>query len=377
MNLISSIRSPFDSTSLGIEALLGGRSALDFKQLPKFDESQVRDFIKNYGFDLNDAEDTDQIQRLFRRAISYIESELLHPGEILPEMLTKADTGFHVEELLLCACGKSARLDRMWACAVLRVIHVLVHLENDLFTTFSTEIQAQIVEPLTQRIVSDGKGGLALSSADGSPQVPIKKFETKPFKSSYSALTKLLAKPEVLAFTLLDKIGVRFVTHHLVDVFRVMQFLVEENLISFPHNIPDQSVNTLYPFNLYAEVLENLERTSETLKKRALNGFELDELLSERLRKNEERAEFVEKPNAFSSGAHRFVKFISRRRIKVEGSERHGSLSFFYPFEVQIVDAASFAATNSGEASHEEYKSRQRAQARLRVFGGLTDLRHG
>jgi uncharacterized protein (TIGR04562 family) len=67
-----------------------------------------------------------------------------------------------------------------------------------------------------------------------------------------------LAKPEEVAFGLLDKIGVRFVTQRLIDVFRVMQFLVRNHVVSYPHVVPSQSNNTIFPVDLFLEVMEGL-----------------------------------------------------------------------------------------------------------------------
>ncbi|NCN39764.1 TIGR04552 family protein, partial [bacterium] len=40
-----------------------------------------------------------------------------------------------------------------------------------------------------------------------------------------------------------------------------------------------------------------------------------------------------------------------------------------YPYEVQIMDYDHYLASMSGPASHDQYKTRQRAKARERLFG--------
>ena len=42
---------------------------------------------------------------------------------------------------------------------------------------------------------------------------------------------------------------------------------------------------------------------------------------------------------------------------------------FFYPYEIQIMDNATFLKNQSGPMAHDAYKSRQRIKARERVFG--------
>src|SRR5690606_31428502 len=136
-----------------------------------------------------------------------------------------------------------------------------------------------------------------------------KKFEEKTFKTTASSVTKLLAKPELVAFTLMDKLGVRFVTKHLVEVFRVLRYLMENNLVNFAHGIADQSVNTVYPLNLFFEVMECLSLDKQ------YSPEEIDALLFAKLEKDRERAVFKEKPNFFTSADYRFLKFITRRLV--------------------------------------------------------------
>src|SRR6185369_11232257 len=132
-------------------------------------------------------------------------------------------------------------------------------------------------------------------------------FDIKPFKDSDSAITKLLAKPDEVAFGLLDKIGVRFVTGNLFDVFRVMRFLVQNHVVSPANVIPNQSNNTLYPVNLFLDVMEGLPQMAE------MEGADLDKLLMDRLERDIGRAKFLEKHNSFTSRDYRFIKFITRQ----------------------------------------------------------------
>ena len=93
----------------------------------------------------------------------------------------------------------------------------------------------------------------------------------------------------------------------------------------------------------------------------------VDTFLYKKLKDMGQRVRYLRKPNSFSSEDYKFVKFITRRLIRVEMGER--PLSFFYPFEVQIVDYESFLQNLSGLSSHDEYKKRQRNCARGRILG--------
>src|SRR5262249_46668589 len=145
--------------------------------------------------------------------------------------------------------------------------------------------------------------------------VKLHKFEVKPFKTTASSVIKLLARPEKVALTLLDKLGVRFVTRDVYDSFRVIRFLVDNHILSYPHIIPDQSNNTLYPVNLFMEVMEEL-KAREVLGE-GIPAATAHELLKARLEKERGRAEFLEKSNEFSGPEYRFIKFINRKLITV------------------------------------------------------------
>ena len=207
----------------------------------------------------------------------------------------------------------------------------------------------------------------------GPRSIVLKKFEVKPFKATASSVTKLLAKRELVAFSLLDKIGVRIVTKYMFDVFRVLRYFVDQNIVSVAHNIPDQANNTLYPLNLFLETMEALDRDGEYTPE------QMDKLLLERLQKNADRARYFEKINAFSSHDFRFVKFITRRLVRIENtvtqkndsSTNRAQLSFFYPYEVQIVDYETYLKNTTGAASHELYKKRQVEKARERILGAI------
>ncbi len=345
------------------DTMLGGLSVLDVPRLNVQNLDQAKEFIRAYGFDLDNEEDQSKLWSYHRRAVTFIRTDLLLEDELLPDTLSDPAQLRELSYLLIYASAQDHRKDSLqrWSCAILRVIHVLVHLDNDLFTKFSSEIQDQILKPFQSYVSQDPSIGIVLAESKDPERLPLKKFDIKPFKTSKSSIIKLLAKPEAVAFSLLDKIGVRFVTKHMVDVFRVIRFLLRHHLISFPNVIPDQSNNTLYPINLFTEVMASI---APELK---LEPHEVDKLLQEKLEEAKDRAQYHEKLNTFSSKDYQFVKFIARRLVKVNLGDQ--DLSFFYPFEVQIVDYETYLKNLTGPSSHAEYKKRQKTRARLRVFG--------
>lgn len=356
-----------------LDCVVGGVSALDIPRLNVQTEDEARQFILAYGYDLENPDHRDQLGSTYRRAVALIREHLLEEGETIPERLYDPNRKLELSELMIIASSRKPeeRQLQKWACAILRVMHVYVHLRNDLFSAFRDEIQGQILKPIQEAIASNENGeSIVLGSMRPGGDIQLTKFEVKPFKTTASSVVKLLARPERVALTLLDKLGVRFVTRSIYDSFRVVRFLIENHLVSFPHIIPDQSSNTLFPLNLFMEAIEELKLRES--KGEALPPEKIDQILKGRLEANRSRAEFNENDNQFSTPDHRFIKFISRKLITVSVGigENQRPFKFFYPYEFQILDQDSYAATLSGPTAHNEYKKRQRRKARERVLGG-------
>lgn len=356
----------FDSDML--HSVAGGRSAIDTPRLNIKSLEQATSFIQSYGFDFSNPQDLEKIWYYHRRALVLIVEKLGFDLQEVPELLRERKTLGDIRRLLLLASSNEdseKRLQR-WSCAILRCMHVYVHAENDLFSSFSEEIQSQILTPFQKAIYHDGtthKAYLKSPREDGQQPVELMGFEVKPFKTSSSTVIKLLAKPDALAMKIFDKLGVRFVTRSLFDSFQVIRFLVEENIMSFPHIMPDQSSNNLYPVDLFLSVCQELMAVSKDYSE-----AELKQIFEERLRSIGGEAQLFRKENYFSGEDYRFIKFITRKLIHIQPAGGKESFSFFYPFEVQIMDQSAHQAILSGPSEHEAYKERQRLAARKRLF---------
>ncbi len=353
-----------------LESVVGGVSTLDTRRLSVHTEDAAKKFLLAYGYDVDIPDQLEHVWSTHRRAVGLIQEQLLEPGEQIPPEIADPLKLEKITKLLITASDREFGETQKWACAILRVMHVDVHLRNDLFGAFRDEIQSQILKPLQGAIVEDDiSGSFVLGPNQAGGGVKLHKFEIKPFKTTASAVIKLLARPERVALTLLDKLGVRFVTRSVFDSFLTVKFLVEQNLMSYPHIIPDQSNNTLYPINLFLEVMKELEAQSEMGLEPT--GEQIRETLASRLQLQSDRAGYLLKENQFSGPEYRFLKFINRKLITVpigDGEQRR-AFRFFYPFEVQIMDQETYNRNLAGPMAHDEYKNRQRLKARERVMG--------
>lgn len=350
------------------KSVIGGLSAIDLPRLAISTLEEAGAFIKVYGFDYENAHDQDRLWYFHRRALVFLDEKLGYPMTEIPAVLQNRKELGDLRKLLLYASSVDPREKELqrWSCAILRVMHVFVHCEMDLFSTFSEEIQKQVLSPLQETIVHDGSTGRTLlqSKLPDGDTIPLRGFETKPFKTSSSTVIKLLARREALAANIYDKLGVRFITDSMFDVFRVVRFLIRESLISTPQILPDQSSNNLYPVNLFLQACQEYIDSGMKLEPKELEAY-FDKFLEDR----KDEGEFLRKVNDHSANDYRFIKFICRKLIRIypSGSDKQG-FEFYYPFEVQILDKGSYDRHQSGPSEHQAYKERQKQAARERVL---------
>lgn len=340
-----------------IKGILSGHSVIDMNSLEPMTSEQADAFIKTYGYDINKSEDLEELWGIHRKAVSLLREHILEEDEKIPEHLADPSLLGDISNLLLIASNKKDAENTVWACAILKVMHAFAHIQNDLFSQYSDQIQEQILKAFKNHVQEDPATGIRMGKNEN--MITLSKFEIKPFKRSSSSVIKLLSKRQAVAISLLDRLGVRFVTKNLVDAFRVIDFLFKENVLSLPNIMPEQSNNSLYPINLFFETLRENPNEADLLK--------IHEKLLQKLSQSETRAEYNIKENEFSADQYRFIKFICRHLIELELGGKN--VHFFFPFEVQIMDYETYIKSLSGPQAHEEYKKRQKLATRLRVLG--------
>lgn len=355
----------FDSTALSVVA--GGASALDRKKLNIHGPDEAEAFLKSYGYQISSPDDLERLWYFHRRALVLMQEKLQISTESMPAELRDKEGLQDIRNLLIYASQVENKNLQRWSCALLRCMHVFVHAETDLFGAFAEEIQKQILTPFENAVRYDEVLQLRSFQKEGHPAIPLCDFQTKPFKTSSSTVIKLLAKSDALAVRVYDKVGVRFVTKTIFDSFQVIRFLVEENLISFPQIMPDQSSNNMYPVEEFMAVCDKLRRKYD--EEHRLPSEKIDRLLASKL--NSSQKAFLglfRKENPYSSRDFKYIKFITRQLIKIENDKTGKAFSFFYPFEVQILTESAYKKIQSGESAHSAYKSRQIKAAVKRLF---------
>ena len=252
-----------------------------------------------------------------------------------------------LEELLLLASGAGHR--QLCACTILKAVQIINHMagrellfclpvsDRDLF---------HFVEEKVYRVV-----GAMLSHS----------FSITEFiggrKNLDSTYTKLLSKREATAAALYDKLRFRIVTRTKEHILPVLLYLTER-LFPFTYVVPLESTNTILPFRSFCESHPHLREITQ----QARAGYE--ELIQPG-------------DNAFTAPSYRVIHFVTDVPVRVpahimeqapEGSDHLGPIVYML-CEFQLLDAESEALNESGEASHEAYKERQKRAViqRLRI----------
>jgi uncharacterized protein (TIGR04562 family) len=292
--------------------------------------------------------------------------------------------------LLIWASKKPRNHLAEWSCAVLRVMHSLFYIDNNIFLRFLPDIQQQIFERYDRYFIKKLDGGWLLK---GKYEVPILDVWRKERKDRDSKLIKLLYKPENVAETIYDNIGIRIVAQDLLDVLLALRFLLDHNVFQAAHIKPSRTRNLMIDVALLEEWTDSLP-----------DAFAIDKLSpSERQEVSKKLAQRIGRPsvNPFSARDYSALQLTVNTLVRLPGPgvaalekiqhefSQHGKLgiadrfhipemiqaqeelTFFFAHEIQIMDKSGFDSSRIGPASHSEYKHRQREVVRKRLLRGL------
>jgi uncharacterized protein (TIGR04552 family) len=332
-----------------IRNLLRGGSVIDWHRAYFDTHDQVDRFLRVNEFDPTRAEDIRRLEDLRERAVEYLER---HLGFRIPDEVAE---GVPARDLLLVASQKGKR--RAYACMVLKIMHVLQHLEGrELLTRLpiSAEQIFHLVEEKVLRTVEEMReAGFSVVEFEWSRKNP------------NSLLTKLVAKKETLAADVYDKLRFRMITHSEAELMHVLKELVGR-LVPFNYVVPGQSVNDIV--NLRA-VIEGSEKLRPFLP-------DLVDLSHQAADKKQAAT------NEFSGPSYRVINFIADLPVRIDeylgkaasdpAFEENGAVVYVLT-EFQVMDVRTAEDNERGENSHARYKERQLNRVRARLMHGMKD----
>lgn len=382
----SSALSGFDLSGpdpLGVEmpwevlsAMIQGKSSIDLTSMPVYTREEAREFIYNYGFDLDVPEDVAEMEAYVIEAVNFIEHRFLTRSidwAGLGERVIGADkiplsvvASRNVVDLLIMA-SQPDHPHRAWACALLKVIHTLVYIQNSPLYKYHSQASETILARFRDVLSPEMDGTVVLQGNRGR-SLRLFAFEAKHHKPRESILLKLLCKKENVAENVWDLVGVRLVTFHPAEALLAVDILREKKVILFPNVIPSRSRNTLLDFNHFQEFYE-AALADYKLGKRSLDSmlklFETDDYILP-----EESPNNV---NPLSSPQYRSLHITCRQLLRVKSGGHVTETRFAFPYEIQVLDKSNYLNSKVGHGAHAHYKQRQLFAARRRVMGSLLE----
>ena len=369
------------------QVILGGGSPIDLDGLRIQSLDEAWNFALNYGYDMGVPAQRAHVIRVYEDAIDFLEGVVLEGTSLhVPHELRRLEDPL---DLLLWASERPRTHDGRWSCAILRVMHTLFHVDHNVNLRYLPEIQNQVFGRYDQFLVCE-EGRWLLR---GAYEVPLVAVERKENKDRVSMLLKMLHKPENVAETIYDQIGIRFVAEDRLGVLLVIRFLLDHHVLMPTHIKPSRSRNLMID-------LEALETWMEGLPP----AFCVQDLAPEERHALSRALALAPKgmeQNPFSSKDYSAIQFTARTLIRLpdpaspaleairkrlealglpELTESTGipeliqereEFTFFFAHEVQVMEQSGFQSSRSGPASHSEYKQRQRDAARRRVLQGI------
>jgi uncharacterized protein (TIGR04552 family) len=330
-----------------LRLLLRGGSVIDWRRLELGGREEVDRFLRLNLFDLDDPRDERRIRSILAQAVDYLRSEFGY--RVAEQVADPAD----LRELFLLASGtvEPARYRRI-ACVVLKVMHVIHHLEARelLFRTAIRE--ADLAERAHRRIMREAERmkGAGL----------VREFRGN-VKSRSSLVTKLLAKTESVAAQVFDRVRYRIVTDRQDQIAPVVWHLTQ-HLFPFTYAVPGQTQNSLVRFtDLLASHPEGPELAGRM-----------------QLPPDLERRDPAAPRNEFSGKNFRMLNFVVDLPVRIDDllppldpmADELGRVVFSL-VEFQVVDAETARKNEEGDGSHERYKRRQLKRVLRRLSRGL------
>ena len=369
------------------QLILGGGSPIDLDGLRVNSPDEAWNFALNYGYDMAIPVQRAAVLRVYEDAVDFLEAVILDGTDLhVPLDVRDLDDPL---DLLVWASERPRNLRSRWSCAILRLMHTLFHVDHNVNLRFLPEIQRQVFSRYDQYLVYEDGTWLLRGAYD----VPLVAVERKENKDRVSMLLKMLHKPENVAETIYDQIGIRLVAEDQLGVLLVIRFLLDHHVLMPTHIKPSRSRNLMIDIGALEAWMEELPP-----------AFCLQDLAPEE-RRALSQALTLKTPgkdqNPFSSKDYSAIQFTARTlvrlpspatgaletlqgRLQTMGDTELSDLAqspellleqeefaFFFAHEVQVMEQSGFQRSLSGPASHSEYKQRQRDAARRRVLQGI------
>jgi len=330
-----------------IRMILRGGSVIEWRRLHFKTWDEVDRFLRLCQIDPTRPHDEEWVRHILSDAVEYLRRTFdyrVADAVANPNM---------IHDLFLFASGQVDRKYRKIACIVLKVMHVIQHIEaRDLLFNIAVS-EAVLAQLVTDRV---------LATLDEARQkgLPIVEYSDS-IKTRESTITKLIAKRESTAATIYDRTRFRVIVKSYDDIIPTLYFLTQR-LIPFNFVVPTQTDNSLIRFKDLLEKYSNFRRYAQHLH------LDVD---------YEERE--ARPGNKFSGQTYKILNFVADVPVRLdaflpppEQDDRPRKCRItLATCEFQISDEKTAAENERGENSHDKYKARQRTVVLKRLSRGL------
>lgn len=333
-----------------IRLILRGGSVIDWRRLHFKTREEVDRFLRLCELDVNDPLDEAWIRTALADAVDYLRKTFNY------RVTDAVANPEQVQDLFLLASGvKEPRRYRRIACIVLKVMHVIQHIEGHELLRHLSVPEAELAELATRKVLS-------IADEMHRKGIPVAEFADS-IKTRESVITKLVAKKETVAAQIYDKTRFRIITRSREDILPVLYYLTQR-LFPFNFVVPGQTENSLLPFKSVLAEHPHFQQFVEDLH--------LDASYEEK-----ERARGSS--NEFSGDTYQVLNFVVDLPLRMDSHlpppelDRRPSKcrTGFALVEFQIVDDKTAMVNELGENSHEKYKKRQKLKVLRRLSRGL------
>ncbi|TMA91481.1 MAG: TIGR04552 family protein [Deltaproteobacteria bacterium] len=320
--------------------ILRGGSVIDWRRLHFQTKEEVDHYLRLCLFEPNDPFDRGRLQSILDEAVDYLRTTFRY--SVAEEVAQPAQ----VEDLFLLASGVGDPKLRKIACLVLKVMHVVHHVEARGLLYRARVSEDELCQLVTERvdhcIAQLRREGFPVVAAAGS------------VKTRHSLITKLLAKKETLAAQIYDKVRYRVETEDRDHVLPVLVRLCDL-LIPFNFVVPGQTQNTLICFRQLLRDWPSLNPLAPQLQMA--------------LQEEEQEPE----QNEFSGDSYKMLNFVAELPVRLpeRAVDAGDGRIAFCMVELQLVDRETALANERGENAHLRYKRRQLRRVLRRLSRGL------
>ncbi len=331
-----------------IRLVLRGGSVIEWRRMHFHSRDEVDAYLRLCGVHPDRPADQAWVRTVMTDAVTYLRQtfDFKVPDEVAEPR--------EVHDLFLLASGlQEPRKYRRIACVVLKVMHVIQHVEGRDLLYRLPAAEAQVQGMMTEKV-------MRVAEEAARRGLPITSFESS-IKTRESIYTKLLAKRDSVAATVYDKTRFRLVTKTRADIVPVVHFLTQR-LFPFHLVVPNQTQNTLVTFKSLMQDYPHFRDFAKSLH------LDVDYESRE-----------AQDGNAFSGDSYRVLNFIADIPLRMDAflpppeqddRPRKNRIAMGL-VEFQVIDERAARTNEEGENSHERYKARQKVQVLRRLARGL------